>query len=200
MDVNWGKLREIMRDQEAWRAEVNGVTKSGTWPGEWPRQRKHPEDHPHLRDQWRTAGQWEKQTRASQGGTGGNPRTEGHRFRGPQKAEMKEEWSLVSNAFTEDLSQHQVQLLWKVSNPPKCHLPTCQLSCGNVTHYHQFWFSKNDTNSQEMEKQGKRCQHRATHPWLCPGKAAPAVYFGPESSMNKLWVSLCRALIPNQQK
>lgn len=29
----------------------------------------------------------------------------------PRKAETEEKWSLVSNAFTEDLSQHHVQLL-----------------------------------------------------------------------------------------
>ena len=29
----------------------------------------------------------------------------------PQKADTEEDWSLVSNAFTEDLSQHHVQLL-----------------------------------------------------------------------------------------
>ena len=28
VDVNLGKLREMMRDREAWRAAVHGVTKS----------------------------------------------------------------------------------------------------------------------------------------------------------------------------
>ena len=31
MDMNLGKLREMVRDREAWRAAVHGVTKSQTW-------------------------------------------------------------------------------------------------------------------------------------------------------------------------
>ena len=31
MDMNLGKLGEIMRDREAWHATVHGVTKSQTW-------------------------------------------------------------------------------------------------------------------------------------------------------------------------
>ena len=30
MDVNLGKLRKMVRDREAWRATVHGVTKSQT--------------------------------------------------------------------------------------------------------------------------------------------------------------------------
>ena len=30
MDMNLGKLREILRDREAWHATVHGVAKSGT--------------------------------------------------------------------------------------------------------------------------------------------------------------------------
>ena len=30
MDMNFGKLQEIVRDREAWRAAVHGVTKSRT--------------------------------------------------------------------------------------------------------------------------------------------------------------------------
>ena len=30
MDMNLGKVREMMRDREAWRAAVHGVTKSWT--------------------------------------------------------------------------------------------------------------------------------------------------------------------------
>ena len=28
MDMNWSKLREIMKDREAWHAAVHGVSKS----------------------------------------------------------------------------------------------------------------------------------------------------------------------------
>ena len=34
MDVNLGKLREMLRDREAWRAAVHGVTKSWTRLGD----------------------------------------------------------------------------------------------------------------------------------------------------------------------
>ena len=35
MDMNLGKLREVVRDREAWRAVVHGVTKSRTQLGGW---------------------------------------------------------------------------------------------------------------------------------------------------------------------
>ena len=35
MDVNLGKLWEMVRDREAWRATVHGVVKSWTWLGDW---------------------------------------------------------------------------------------------------------------------------------------------------------------------
>ena len=31
MDVNFGKLQEMVKDREAWRAAIHGVTKSWTW-------------------------------------------------------------------------------------------------------------------------------------------------------------------------
>ena len=34
MDMNLGKLREMVRDQEAWHAAVHGVTKSQTRLGD----------------------------------------------------------------------------------------------------------------------------------------------------------------------
>ena len=34
MDMNLGKLREMMRDREAWRAAVHEVRKSGTQLGD----------------------------------------------------------------------------------------------------------------------------------------------------------------------
>ena len=34
IDVNLGKLREMVRDKEAWHAPVRGVTKSWTWLGD----------------------------------------------------------------------------------------------------------------------------------------------------------------------
>ena len=34
MDMNLGKLQEMVRDREAWRAEVHGVTKSWTQLGD----------------------------------------------------------------------------------------------------------------------------------------------------------------------
>ena len=30
MNMNWGKLQEMVRDREAWRAAVHGVAKSQT--------------------------------------------------------------------------------------------------------------------------------------------------------------------------
>ena len=35
MDMSLSKLREIVKDREAWHAEVHGVTKSRTWPSDW---------------------------------------------------------------------------------------------------------------------------------------------------------------------
>ena len=35
MDMNLGKLWEMVKDREAWRAEAHGVAKSGTQLGDW---------------------------------------------------------------------------------------------------------------------------------------------------------------------
>ena len=35
MDMNLGKLRELVMDRQAWRATVHGVTKSWTWVSDW---------------------------------------------------------------------------------------------------------------------------------------------------------------------
>ena len=35
MNMNLGKLQEMVRDREAWRAAVHGVTKCQTWRGDW---------------------------------------------------------------------------------------------------------------------------------------------------------------------
>ena len=34
MDVRLSKLQEVVKDREAWRAAVHGVTKSWTWHGD----------------------------------------------------------------------------------------------------------------------------------------------------------------------
>ena len=35
MDINLGKLWEMVRDREAWHAAVHGILKSWTWLGDW---------------------------------------------------------------------------------------------------------------------------------------------------------------------
>ena len=35
MDMNLGKLQEMVRDRDAWGAAVHGVAKSQTWLGNW---------------------------------------------------------------------------------------------------------------------------------------------------------------------
>ena len=35
MDMNLGRLQEMVRDREAWHAAVHGVMNSSTWHGEW---------------------------------------------------------------------------------------------------------------------------------------------------------------------
>ena len=35
MDVSLSKLREMVMDREAWRAEIHGVSKSQTWLSNW---------------------------------------------------------------------------------------------------------------------------------------------------------------------
>ena len=35
MDVSLSELRELVRDREAWRAEIHGVAKSRTWLSDW---------------------------------------------------------------------------------------------------------------------------------------------------------------------
>ena len=41
MNLNLGKLREMVRDREAWSAAVHGVAKSQEWLGDWTITTKH---------------------------------------------------------------------------------------------------------------------------------------------------------------
>ena len=36
MDMSLSKLQEMVKDREAWRAAVHGITKSRTWLSDWP--------------------------------------------------------------------------------------------------------------------------------------------------------------------
>ena len=41
MDMNLGKLWEMVRDREAWRASVHGTAKSRTWLGDQKTTKKY---------------------------------------------------------------------------------------------------------------------------------------------------------------
>ena len=43
MDMNLGKLQEMMRDRKAWHSAVYGVAKSQTWLGDWTTTMSRPE-------------------------------------------------------------------------------------------------------------------------------------------------------------
>ena len=43
MDMSLSKLQEIVKDREAWRARVHGVTKSWTWLNIWTTTKPHPD-------------------------------------------------------------------------------------------------------------------------------------------------------------
>ena len=58
MDMNLGKLREMVRVREAWHASVHGATKSQTRLGDWTKD-ETPEHSLPLNQPWEdTARRW----------------------------------------------------------------------------------------------------------------------------------------------
>lgn len=140
------KIWEKCSDQSTYRAQGNeiGEDRDGA--------KNDSEEHPHLGDwgEWQVSA-WHQEV--FQGKWTGKSESQHDGYKAEESRKRVQEWQRVSSVNASKghsvCTKHSGYRKWVILR--KCHLPTCQLSCGNVTHHLWFWFNKNDTNSPQTE-------------------------------------------------